>query len=83
MQLKPNAHFYDVRFSRPVTRTYKVGTEERSQTCNENVHVMVVAESVAAAVTLTERAFPACTIHQVNHRGGNCSILIQDNMFEI
>lgn len=78
MKIKPEARFWDVRFSEPRTKHYKQtdGTIHHYET-HSNVHVMVAADSVATVVELVMKEYPNATIHQINHRGGDCGIIVQ------
>ena len=80
MKIKAEAKFWDVRFSRPVTTQYKQGDEAKEYTHSKNFHVMVAAESVAKVNELVLAEHPNATIHQINHRGGDCGIIVQPDL---
>lgn len=78
MILKPNAKFWDVRFSEPASSN--VGDKEYRY--RKNIHGMVVAESADKVCELVKIHHPLATIHQINHRGGECAILVQPDMIK-
>lgn len=80
VKLKSETKFWDVRFSQPYTRKYVVNGEEKEYDGTKNVHVMAAADSVAKVTELVMAEFPDATIHQINHRGGDCAIVIQPEL---
>lgn len=76
MKLNTNARFYDVRFTEPAVRV--VG--DREYPYEKNILAMVAAESVPKACEAVYSEHPLATIHQVNHRGGSCAILVQPEL---
>lgn len=76
MILKPTTKFWDVRFTEPTVRDFGSGP----YACNKNVHAMVAAESVEKVSELVRNQYPQATIHQINHRGGDCAILVQPDL---
>ena len=80
MKLKTDAKFWDVRFSRPVLRKYTVQGETKEYLQNSNFHVMAAADSVAKVQELIAAEYPDATIWQVNHRGGDCAIIVQPDL---
>ena len=78
MKIKSEAKFWDVRFSKPETKQYKQSDGSvKEYTHAKNVHVMVAAESAAKVSELVLAECPDATIHQINHRGGDCGIIVQ------
>ena len=80
MKLKSETKFWDVRFSQPKVRKYEVNGEQKEYPYQANVHVMVAADTVAKVNELILAEFPDATIHQINHRGGDCAIVIQPEL---
>jgi hypothetical protein len=78
VKIKAKAKFWDVRFSRPETRRWTQSDGSwKEYTHDTNVHVMVAAESAAKVTELVTAEYPTATIHQINHRGGECAIIVQ------
>ncbi|MFN9605157.1 MAG: hypothetical protein ACK6A7_17150 [Planctomycetota bacterium] len=78
MKIKAKAKFWDVRFSRPEKRGWLQSDGSfKEYTHDSNVHVMVAAESAAKVTELVMAEYPTATIHQINHRGGECAIIVQ------
>ena len=82
MKIKAEAKFWDVRFSKPVTTRYnQPGSDKPTEyTHAKNFHVMVAAESAAKVNELVLAEHPDSTIHQINHRGGDCGIIVQPEL---
>jgi hypothetical protein len=72
MKFNAEAKFWDVRFSIPSIHRYKHGDEVHEYPTKKNVHVMVAATDSAK--------YPTATIHQINHRGGDCGIIVQPEL---
>jgi len=83
MKFKSGAKFWDVRFTKPCVRTYKGhdGSDKVLSTTT-NVHAMAVAVSAVEAVAAIITEFPEAVIHQVNHRGADCAIVVQPDLVE-
>ena len=81
MKIKAEAKFWDVRFSKPETKQYKQSDGSfKEYTHAKNFHVMVAAESAAKVNELVIAEHPNATIHQINHRGGDCGIILQPDL---
>lgn len=80
MKLKSETKFWDVRFSMPHTRTYVIDGVKKQFDGSTNVHVMAAADSASKVIELLMADYPEATIHQINHRGGECAILIQPEL---
>ena len=80
MKIKSTAKFWDVRFSVPTVRQLKHGETVIDYPYAKNIHAMVAAESVAKVNELVLAEHPAATIHQINHRGGECGIIVQPEL---
>lgn len=76
MKIKPTAKFWDVRITRPHVRKYN-GVDYPG---TQNVHVMAVAETALLVVELVLADYPEATIIQMNHRGGDCAIVVQKDL---
>ena len=81
MKIKATAKFWDVRFSVPTWRQVKQADGSvLDYPYAKNVHVMAAAESVAKVNELVMSEYPDATIHQINHRGGECGIIVQPDL---
>lgn len=78
MKFKSEAKFWDVRFSIPSIHRYKSGDTVTEYPIKKNIHVMVAAESAGKVNELILKEYPDATIHQINHRGGDCGIIVQE-----
>ena len=47
---------------------------------SRNIHMMVAADSAAKVNELVLHEHPDATIHQINHRGGDCGIIVQPEL---
>jgi len=57
-----------------------VNGEQKEYPYQGNVHVMAAAETVAKVNELILAEYPDAIIHQINHRGGDCAIVIQPEL---
>lgn len=80
MKFNAEAKFWDVRFSIPSIHRYKHGDEVHEYPTKKNVHVMVAATDSAKVNELVLAEYPTATIHQINHRGGDCGIIVQPEL---
>ena len=81
MKIKSEAKFWDVRLSVPTRRQIKQADGSvKEYPYAKNFHVMVAAESVAKVNELVLAEHPDATIHQINHRGGECGIIVQPDL---
>lgn len=81
MRIKKEAKFWDVRLSIPSTMQIKQSDGSvREYSHSKNIHLMVVAESVEKVNDLAMAEHPEATIHQINHRGGDCGIIVQPEL---
>ena len=83
MKIKSEAKFWDVRLSVPAVR--KINQSDGSvkdYPYSKNIHVMAAAESVAKVNELVLAEYPDATIHQINHRGGECGIIVQPDLIQ-
>lgn len=78
MRIKKEAKFWDVRITIPETRILS----GKEYPYNQNIHIMVAAESADKVCELVKSEYPTATIHQVNHRGGDCGILVQKELLQ-
>ena len=83
MKTKPNATVFDVRLSTPITRTIpqpQGGTKE--WIAKENVHLIVVADSLGKASELALAEYPNGSIWQINSHGVASQIIVEDSLVD-
>jgi hypothetical protein len=82
MQLKPSAKFWDVRITVPHSFKCRVDGVEKEFPQTKHIHLMVCAVDAESVVRWTMRQHPTASIYQINHRGGDCAIVIDPELIE-
>jgi len=77
MKLKAEAKFWDVRISEPDTRKDGKGND---YAYNKNAYLVVAARTLERVVELVMHEHPTAAIHQVNVRGLDSRIILDDDL---